>query len=300
MVGELQGTSFASAPKDAAAHLARVALAQGALGSLDEAWDDREEAPREGVWDGVEPSLAVALLGLAACASQPLRGDLSARALELARRSGHEWGDAQALLDIARAASGGEAAVFARWALAAARRAEQNPKLWLAAAKYLPPGEAEEVVSEAIERARSSAQPGRALASIAAEEGLGTDQALAFMRAAEALPPHSRVNALAPLLRRLPREPRDRAVAMMYQAFFDDEGGEGELLDYEACTRALAPFLSNPRVLALLDDPMPGMGEALAVRLAELGNPARALKIEAQLCGGGIHGARLLLRAAAA
>lgn len=298
----LLGSSATTIPKDAAAQITRVALAQGALGSLNKAWNERDEQPREGVWDRVEPSLAVALIALAALASQPLRGDISARAIELAKRTGAEWGDAQALLEVARVASGGEAAIFARWALAAAQRNAEGPHLplWLAAARCLPPGEAEAIADEAIQRALMSAQPGRALASLAGAKGLEINQALALMRAAMALPLPSRATALSPLLGVLPEEHRGRAASAIVEAFFEDVSGEGERIDGEACAAALAPFLSEPAISALLADPILGTGEALAVRLAELGHPTRALDIEAQLCGGGIHGARLLLRAAAA
>jgi len=298
----LEGSADASFSADAAPQLVRVALSQGALGTVHRTWDDEEQKPRAGSWNGAEPALAVALLALAAHASGRLREDLLARAVELARRGGAAWRDAPALLAAARAASEADAATFARRAASAARDAEAGPDTprWLTAASFLPCDEAAALVDEAIHNARSSPTPGRALALLAAAEGLSPDQALALARAAMALPPPARANALAPLLAALPDAERERARSAVLQAYFDDADVEGEILDYAACTEALVPSLSEGEITALLADPMTGMGEPLAARLAALGHAAPACDVIEQLCGGGIHGARALLRAAAA
>ncbi|WP_434047230.1 MULTISPECIES: hypothetical protein [Sorangium] len=286
--------------------LVRVALAQGALGTLHRAWGPRDAGPGDVARGDAERALAVALLALSAHASEPSREEIAARARAFVRQRGaawrnEPWRDAQALLAAARASSGDDAATFARWAVSATSRDEQGPSLpmWLTAARFLPPSEAEALVAEAIERARSTPRPGHALAQLAAAPGLDAGQARSLLRAAMALPSGSRANALAPLVRALPGEERDRGVSALFDAFVDGASADGEPVDDPSCTEALAPFLGLPELLKLLDDPMTGMGAALAVRLAELGETARALDVVGQLCGGGVHGASPLLRAAA-
>ncbi|WP_437839508.1 hypothetical protein [Sorangium sp. So ce1153] len=285
--------------------LVRVALAQGALGTLHRAWDQGDARPGDAARGDAERALAVALLALSAHAPERSREEIAARARELVRRRGAAWRnepsrDAQALLAAAGASSGGDAASFARWAVSATSRDEQGPSLpvWLTAARFLPPPEADALVADAIERARSAPRPGHALAQLAGAPGLDAGQARSLFRAAMALPPGSRADALAPLLRALPDEERARGVSALFDAFLG-ASADGEPVDYPSCTEALAPFLGLPELSKLLDDPMTGMGAALAVRLAELGETARALDVIEQLCGGGIHGAGPLLRAAA-
>ncbi|WP_437818597.1 hypothetical protein [Sorangium sp. So ce1078] len=287
-------------------HLVRVALAQGALGTLHRAWDPGDAGPGDVARGDAERALAVALLALSARASGRSGEEIAARARALVRQRGatwrnEPWRDAQALLAAARASSGDDAASFARWAVSATSRDEQGPGLpvWLAAARFLPPPEADALVAEAIERARSDPRPGHALAQLAAAPGLGAGPAGSLLGAAMALPPGSRANALAPLLRALPGEERARGVSALLDALVDGASADGEPVDYPSCTEALAPFLGLPELSKLLDDPMTGMGAALAVRLAELGDTARALDVVGQLCGDGIHGAAPLLRAAA-
>ncbi|WP_437930687.1 hypothetical protein WMF37_16135 [Sorangium sp. So ce291] len=288
--------------------LVRVALAQGALGTLHRAWDQRDARPGDAARGDAERALAVALLALSAHASERSREreEIAARARELVRQRGaawrnEPWRDAQALLAAAGASPGGDAASFARWAVSATSRDEQGPSLpvWLTAARFLPPPEADALVARAIERARSDPRPGHALAQLAGAPGLDAGQARSLFRAAMALPPGSRANALAPLLRALSDEERARGVSALFAAFLDGASAGGEPLDYPSCAEALSPFLGVPELSKLLDAPMTGMGAALAVRLAELGETARALDVIEQLCGGGIHGAGPLLRAAA-
>ncbi|WP_148313641.1 hypothetical protein [Sorangium cellulosum] len=286
--------------------LVRVALAQGALGTLHRAGDPRDTRPGDVARGDAERALAAALLALSARASGRPGEEIAARARELVRRRGaawrgDPWNDAQALLAAARASSGDDAASFARWAVSATLRDEQGPGLpvWLAAARFLPPSEAEALVAEAVERARSDARPGNALAQLAAAPALDAGQTRSLFRAAMDLPPGSRVNALAPLVRALPEEERSRGVSALFDALLDGAGADGEPIDTASCTEALAPFLGLPEVSRLLDDPMTGMGAPLAVRLAELGETARALDVIEQLCGAGVHGAGPLLRAAA-
>ncbi|KYF97217.1 hypothetical protein BE20_04120 [Sorangium cellulosum] len=287
-------------------HLVRVALAQGALGTLHRAGDPRDTRPGDVARGDAERALAVALLALSGRASGRPDEEIAARARELVRRRGatwcnDPWSDAQALLAAARASSGDDAASFARWAVSATLRDEQGPSLpvWLAAARFLPPSEAEALVAEAVEHARSDARPGNALAQLAAAPSLDAGQARSLFRAAMELPPGSRANTLAPLVRALPEEERSRGVSALFDALLDVAGADGEPIDTPSCTEALAPFLGLPEVSKLLDDPMTGMGAPLAVRLAELGETARALDVIEQLCGAGVHGAGALLRAAA-
>ncbi|WP_437614737.1 hypothetical protein WMF20_16395 [Sorangium sp. So ce834] len=286
--------------------LVSVALAQGALGTLHRAGDPRDARPGDVARGDAERALAVALLALSARASGRPGEDIAARARELVRRRGaawrgEPWGDARALLAAARASSGDDAASFARWAVSATLRDEQGPSLpvWLAAARFLPPSEAEALVAEAVERARSDARPGHALAQLAAAPPLDPGQARSLLRAAMDLPPGSRANALAPLVRALHEEERSRGVSALFDALLAGAGADGEPIDAPSCTEALAPFLGLPEISKLLDDPMTGMGAPLAVRLAELGETARALDVIEQLCGAGVHGAGPLLRAAA-
>ncbi|WP_433935957.1 hypothetical protein AB3662_14695 [Sorangium cellulosum] len=301
---EVSGASEALA--EPVPHLVRVALAQGALGTLRRAWDPGDAGPGDMPRGDAERALAVALLALSAQASERPGEEIAARARALVRQRGaawrnEPWRDAQALLAAARASAGDDAASFARSAVSATSRDEQGPSLplWLAGARFLPPSEAEALVAEAIERARSDPRPGHALAQLAAAPGLDAGQARSLFRAAMSLPPGSRANALAPLVRALPGEEQARGVSALFDAFVDGASADGEPIDYPSCTEALAPFLGLPGLLKLLDDPMTGMGAALAVRLAELGETARALDVVGQLCGGGVHGASPLLRAAA-
>ncbi|MDC0683619.1 hypothetical protein [Sorangium atrum] len=304
LTAPLDGADAMGIPSEALSSFVRLAMAQGALATLHHAWPPEADEPGKEAWNDTERALAVALFALAAHASPSLRAHIEARALDVVRRTGAAWRgdgweDALALLTAARAASGSEAAMCARWAVSATWRAEKGPDIylpaWLTAASFLPPSEAVALVQQAIERALVSAKPGRALAQLAAPEG----QALALFRAAMSLEPRSRANALAPLLSKLPDDERARAVGVVFDAFFVDFDADAERLDDETCTTAVVPFLGLVELSKLFDDPTTGMGAALAVRFAELGAPGRALDVIRELCGGGIHGARALLRAAA-
>ncbi|MGK4002077.1 ATP-binding protein [Sorangium sp. So ce1036] len=294
-------------PPDTMSSFVRVALAQGALATLHRAWPPGADRADEGAWNDTERALVVSLFALAARASPSRRGDIEARALDVVRRTGAAWRgdgweDALALLSAARAGSGDEASTFARWAVSATWRAEGGPdstsSAWLTAADFLPRSEAEALVQQAVERALSSARPGQALARLATVEGMGRHQALALFRAAVALPPASRANALAPLLPVLPEEERARAVSMSLDAFFADHEEGAERHDTDACAAALLPFLGLAELSRLLDEALPPVS-TLAVRFAELGAPERALGIVRERCGSGIFAARPLLCAAA-
>ncbi|AUX43962.1 uncharacterized protein SOCE26_054190 [Sorangium cellulosum] len=295
------------APADALSSLVRLAVAQGALATLHHAWPPEADQPDEAAWNDAERALAVSLFALAARASPSPRAGIEARALDVVRRTGAAWHgdgweDALAFLGAARAASADEAPTFARWAVSATWRAEGGPdstlNAWLTAASFLPQSEAEALVQQAIERALARAKPGQALAQLAAAEGLGQEQALALFRAAMSLPPTSRANALAPLLPGLPDEERARAVSMSLDVFFADHDEGAERHDADACAAALLPFLGLAELSRLLDEALPPPFP-LAVRLAELGAPERALGAVQQLCGSGIFAARPLLCAAA-
>lgn len=294
-------------PSEALSSFVRLALAQGALATLHHAWPPEADEPGKEAWNDTERALAVALFALAAHASPSQRAHIEARALDVVRRTGAAWRgdgweDALALLTAARAACGGEAAMCARWAVSATWRAEKGPDIylhaWLTAASFLPPSETEALVQQAIERALSSAKPGYALGRLATAEGLRQDQALALFRAAMPLAPRSRANALAPLLSKLPDEERARAASVVLDAFFVDYNVDAERIENETCTAAVVPLLGPVELSRLLDEALPPPG-VLAVRFAELGAPGRALDVIRELCGGGIHGARPLLRAAA-
>ncbi|AUX21392.1 uncharacterized protein SOCEGT47_018740 [Sorangium cellulosum] len=306
LAAPLEDLGASSVTPDALPPLVRVELSRGALTTIHRGWDEGG-AQAEAAWSDIERALAVALFSLAAHASPSLRANLEARALDVVRRTGAAWRgdgweDALALVSAARAASEHEAATFARWAVAATWRAERGPdiylRVWLTAANLLPPSEAEALVQQAIERALSSAKPGGALAQLATADGLGEDQALALFRAAMSLPPTSRANALAPLLRVLPDEERVRAVSPSFDAFFVEYDENAERHDTDACTAALLPYLGLTELSKLLDGALPTPG-ALAVRFAELGAPGRTLDVIKQRCGGGIFAAHPLLLAAA-
>ncbi|WP_437985639.1 hypothetical protein [Sorangium sp. So ce117] len=307
MAAQLHASDALTLPPEAVTSIVRLAIAQGALATLHHAWPPGADQPDNETWNDTQRALAVALFGLAAHASPPIRERITGRALGVVRQRGSSWcgdgwEDASALLAAARAASGDEAAMWARWAVSATWRAEKGPDIyldaWLTAANILPPSEAEALVQQAIERALSSAKPGHALACLAAAELLGQDQALALFRAALPLPPTSRANALAPLLRVLPDDERVRAVSMSFDAFFVDYDEDAERHDTDACTAALLPFLGLAELSRLVEEASP-LPSAVAVRFAELDATGRTIDVIRQLCGGGIDGARPLLRAAA-
>ncbi|WP_050430769.1 hypothetical protein [Chondromyces crocatus] len=337
--------------------LVETGIAQGVLGTLHEQWTPGERRPCSEALEGADCALAMALLALAVHAhphdpgetmklgsqsavasspggvARPLRHELIAQALALAVRGGAGWQAPQALLLVARAASevdASEAAEFARRALALVdtRGEALSFSDWLAAVDLVPVAEAEPLVEKTLAELRSRANPGRWLARLGSAEGLSTALASRLFRLAMDLPPASRANALAPLLGRLPAEARERALSVMFEAFFEGEdagdegeaGGEGEfdgegeaggeeaaledggdageLLDHGACTEALAPFLNLAQVVRLRGEAMGGMGEPLARRFAELGETGDELETIDTLCGGGVDGARALLRAA--
>ncbi|WP_437899191.1 hypothetical protein [Sorangium sp. So ce124] len=312
LAAHVEDPGAGSASPDAISRLVRVALSQGALATLHDAWRKRDECwdghPIEAPWEGTARALAVAFFGLAEHASPLLRERLAARALDVVRRTGAAWrGDAwedtQALLTAARAASGDDAATFARWAVAATWRGEKGPDryfdVWLTAAAFLPASEADVLLQQVIERARSNPNPGSTLGCAGRARGLRREHALTLFHAAMSLPPRSRANALAPLLPRLPPEERAVAISVSFEAVVDLLDVEGERLDYEGYAEALAPYLDLPELVRLLDEASHFMGPALSARFAALGEPARALEAIERLCFEGIDSARPLLRAAA-
>ncbi|WP_437534756.1 hypothetical protein WME79_11200 [Sorangium sp. So ce726] len=294
-------------PSEAISSVVRLAIAQGALTTLHDAWPPQTDQPDQGAWNDTERALAVALFALAERASPSICERIAGRALDLVRRTGAAWRgdgceDGRALFAAARAASGDEAATFARWAVSATWRTEEGHDIdlarWLTAANFLPQPEAEALLQQAIERALSSARPGGALAQLATAERLGPDQALALFRAAMSLPSTSRANALAPLLPQLVSEERARAVSASFDAFLADHDEGAELHNIDACTAALLPFLGVAELRRLLDEALLTPG-AVAVRFAELGAPGCTLDVIQERCGGGIFAAHPLLRAAA-
>ncbi|WP_437873988.1 hypothetical protein [Sorangium sp. So ce363] len=312
LAAHVEDPGAGSASPDAISRLVRVANSQGALATLHDAWRKRDdcwdghriEAPGE----GTARALAVAYFGLAAHASPLLHERLVACALDVVRRTGatwrgDTWEDTQALLTAAHAASGDDAATFARWAVGATWRAEKGPDryfdVWLTAAAFLPASEADVLLQQVIERARSNPNPGSTLGCAGRARGLRREHALTLFHAAMSLPPRSRANALAPLLPLLPPEERTLAVSVSFEAVVDLLDVEGERLDYEGYAETLAPYLDLPELVRLLDEASLRMGPALSARFAALGEPARALETIERLCFEGIDSARALLRAAA-
>lgn len=312
LAAPLEAPGTGSVSPDAISGLVRVALSQGALATLHDAWRKRDDCwdghPIEAPWEGTARALAVAYVGLAAHASPAVRASIEPRALDVVRRTGATWHgdvweDTQALLTAARAASADDAASFARWAVAATWRAEKGPDryfdVWLTAASFLPASEGDALLQQLFERARSSPNPGSTLGGAGRARGLRREHALTLFHAAMSLPPRSRANALAPLLPLLPPEERALAVSVSFEAVVDPIDLDGERLDYIGHGEALAPYLELPELVRLLDESSLCMGPALSVRFAALGEPIRALETIEQRCGEGIDRARALLRAAA-
>ncbi|AUX24989.1 uncharacterized protein SOCEGT47_055300 [Sorangium cellulosum] len=312
LAAPLEQPGAGSASPDAISRFVRVALSQGALATLHEAWRKRDDCWDghwiEEAWEGTARALADAFFGLATHASPLLHERLAGRALDVVRRTGTTWRgdgwqDASTLLTAAQATSGGDAATFARWAVAATWRAEQGPDryfdVWLTAASFLPSSEADALLQQLIERARSSPNPGAMLGRAGRARGLRQEHALALFHAAMSLPPRSRANALAPLLPLLPPEERALAVSVSFEAVVDLLDVEGERLDDEGYAEALTPYLDLPELVRLLDRASHFMSPALSARFAAVGEPARALETIDRLSFEGIDRARALLRAAA-
>lgn len=297
--------SDTDAALEALPHFTRIGLSQGALGTIYRTWAEERSPTAEtksARWVGVEPALALAYLALADQTSPPLRLTLTRRALKRARAHAEGWHDTEALLALSRVAPRDEAARYARAAVIAADHDDRRPSaaVWIDAARYLPPDDEQALTYRAIERASAEPQPGGALGSLGRTEGLHEAQALLLYQAALSLPRGARANALSPLLRLLRDDERNHAKAAILEDLKEGAEAPSENLDYEGIGRAVAPWLSLREVSSLLAASAGGMGEVLAVRLAELGKEERTIKVIAQRVGEGAYAARPLLRAAVA
>ncbi|WP_437971534.1 ATP-binding protein [Sorangium sp. So ce260] len=256
-----------SLPPPLAAALVRCAAAQGAAATLGDAepWASPDA-------DLVTPRLdadaarALALLALAAEISLPARAGVRERALALADATGARWSSASALIAMAEAAEGERRTRYARAALEAARRSdgEDAPRVLVAAAGLLPEEEAQEVATEAIERA------GGAPPALVPGPGVSEASAVVLERASRSLPADQRIRVLARLLTGLPAEAKVRAVReieRLWAPWCFENREEAE---------AVAPYLSEPLLERALEEVPVWPVHALGARLVSLGREAEA------------------------
>jgi hypothetical protein len=254
-------------PPALAAALVRAAAAQGAAATLGDAepWASSDA-------DLVTPRLeadaarASALLALAAEASLPARAGVLERAFEITDRTGARWPSPYALIAAAEAADGERRTRYARAALETARRSDGDdaPRMLVAAAGLLPGEEAQEIATEAVERA------GGAPRALVPGPGVSEASAVTLERASRSLPASQRIRLLARLLTGLPVEARARAVQEVERLWTP------WCLENKEEAESVAPYLSESLLERALKEVPIWPVHALAARLVSLEREAEA------------------------